>query len=214
MKIYPLGWSKDGRFAYIRFQDWADGIGNYIDFKVIVHNLVNDTAETVYRIYECNEIYGFFKEYGMKVKEEDYGNYPNHAKIFHAIWKKDGVLISKKIAQYGIVQTGLEMKPFPYKSGKTSIDCRLEIDNTDLSLDTFGYYRWFKLWAESAGNGKKLIARSTNDMFINAEIAGYLKSPFEDRIAVVILKTYRGFEGPPCPIEPFIFGCHLTKGFK
>jgi hypothetical protein len=43
---------------------------------------------------------------------------------------------------------------------------------------------------------------------------GYLKSPFEPRIAVILMEIFRGWEGPPNTGSVKIAGASLATGFK
>ena len=51
-------------------------------------------------------------------------------------------------------------------------------------------------------------------VILYAAVAGALKSPYENRAAVILLKVQRGWEGPPHTVEFQIAGADLIKGFK
>jgi hypothetical protein len=45
-------------------------------------------------------------------------------------------------------------------------------------------------------------------------MVGYVKSPFEPRVAVILMEIYRGWEGPPNTGNVKIVGADLVSGFK
>ena len=49
---------------------------------------------------------------------------------------------------------------------------------------------------------------------LDVAVAGAFKSPFENRVAVVMLKVQRGWEGPPHTVEAQIAGADLGSGFR
>ena len=66
--------------------------------------------------------------------------------------------------------------------------------------------------------GKKtLFSKSyTDDMYaspLDVGVIGALKSPFENRVAVVMIEINRGWEGPPHTADISIVGADLVKGF-
>jgi hypothetical protein len=49
---------------------------------------------------------------------------------------------------------------------------------------------------------------------LNVGVVGYVKSPFEDRIAMILIEVYRGYEGPPHSTNIEAVGASLSSGFK
>ncbi len=43
---------------------------------------------------------------------------------------------------------------------------------------------------------------------------GYLKSPLEPRVAIILIEIYRGYEGPPHVGSVKIVGASLDKNFR
>jgi len=46
------------------------------------------------------------------------------------------------------------------------------------------------------------------------KVLGHLKSPYEPRVAVVLIEAWRGYEGPPHATNVKVVGASLTAGFK
>jgi hypothetical protein len=49
---------------------------------------------------------------------------------------------------------------------------------------------------------------------LDAAVVGALKSPFENRVAVIAIEVMRGWEGPPHTADIRIVGADLFGGFK
>jgi hypothetical protein len=49
---------------------------------------------------------------------------------------------------------------------------------------------------------------------LDSGLAGLLKSPYENRVAVVALNVNRGWEGPPHTVAVQVVGADLGKGFR
>jgi hypothetical protein len=49
---------------------------------------------------------------------------------------------------------------------------------------------------------------------LDMKVLGYLKSPFEPRVAVVLAEVWRGYEGPPHTTHLNVVGSSLDTGFK
>jgi hypothetical protein len=49
---------------------------------------------------------------------------------------------------------------------------------------------------------------------LDSIVAGAFKSPYENRIAVLMLNVNRGWEGPPHSVDVQIVGADLTTGFR
>jgi hypothetical protein len=48
---------------------------------------------------------------------------------------------------------------------------------------------------------------------LGAGVVGVLKSPFENRVALVMIEVMRGYEGPPNSGDVRIVGADLDRGF-
>jgi hypothetical protein len=49
---------------------------------------------------------------------------------------------------------------------------------------------------------------------LDAGVIGVIKSPFEDRVAIVAMEVMRGWEGPPHTGDVRVVGADLTSGFR
>jgi len=51
-------------------------------------------------------------------------------------------------------------------------------------------------------------------MPLDMKVMGYLRSPFEPRIAVILVEVSRGYEGPPHITHINVVGASLDSGFR
>ena len=72
------------------------------------------------------------------------------------------------------------------------------------------------LQLNSSRRGEKTVLNQSYSQArpLHVGLLGYVKSPFEQRIAVVLMKVIRGWEGPPHVGEVQIVGASVEGGFK
>ncbi|MEZ5346672.1 MAG: hypothetical protein R2681_14060 [Pyrinomonadaceae bacterium] len=199
--FYPIGFSKSGKFAY--YVEPADEACGCYFAKLVIQDLRTDEILWEHN-YEEEPIEG---ENGVTVSNETIEKH----------WKDNLEMFSKKLAEHGIVQAN------EFSLGK-SINYKDEMFEAklDLNIKEFDVYSAdgsVELWVISTRKGKKSVYRKIYDPkeftgFRGAELAGMLKSPFGSDVAVVMVETYRGYEGPPHITKIRIVGSDLTSRFQ
>ena len=128
-------------------------------------------------------------------------------------------MFSRKLAAYGI-QTGRNFRPLklPIKVGGDSIKIDFFSD-VALTEDVYNSKGSVVIKLISKQKGSKIVYQKTyngtgSDGVMNTKIGAVLLSPFEPRIAVVLVETNRGWEGPPNITQLRIIGADLQKGFR
>ncbi len=184
-----IGWSQDGKIAYVTWKDSSDGYGPCADLKVVVQSLVSD---------KILWSYDFFDDYSG---------------AFEEVWKAQYPNFYRKLQEYGIVEHDTPLRSFPAEYDRWTVTC--EVETIEGNQEYGDYDIDYELRAVSPGRGVKVIHSGNGVQGLQqAVVYGYLRSPYEDRIAVVLLEIYRGWEGPPSPVEPVIVGCNLKSGFQ
>lgn len=193
-KFYPIGWSKDGKFAfYVEPPDEACGC-------YFAHLVIQDLR--------TDKILWERKYQGNEEKEETLQTY----------WKKNQKEFSRKLAQYGIVaQKRFSLQKSAFKYQKDALTPELT-DNTKMD-DDLRVTGNVVLQLISKEKGRKMIYEKKFDpkeyeTFLGAEISGSLLNPFESRAAIIMVETYRGWEGPPHVTKIRIVGATLTTDFR
>ncbi len=192
-KFYPIGWSKDGNFAYI-LEPADEGLGNYM-MGIIIINLISDEV-----------VWEWFSD---PIVDED---------VYREdLWKKHYKEFKQKLNKNGIVQVrNIKLLEPYFTHDKKDFIARLETKtekDPDINVDLVS---GCKIFIKSQKNGEKLIAEKKYEasMILGQNIAGCLISPFEDRVIVILKNERWGYEGPPNVVEYEIFGANLSTGFK
>lgn len=195
-EFYPIGFSKEGLFAYLEIPA-DEAVGCYLwKFKII--NLKDDSA--VFKLsWNSN------RDECEVVSLED-------------LIKKKGAEFQVALTKFGIIIDSVkQIETFPLKKQNEIIRARLikgKSNNKHWANETF-----YQIWMESNLQGKKTIGSVkewVDDIcFIcSSHILGYLQSPFESRVVVIVEQQQRGWEGPPNVSVFRLFGSALNTGFK
>lgn len=191
-KFFPIGWSKDGKFAYIT--EPADEGSGYYWFEIVIIDIVNNKIS-----------------WSWKPAESEEGD-------FEKVWKDNYELFKRQLTEAEIIQ----QTNFELKSTKTSykgndyefvLDVKNEIDQD------FGFevVKEIDLKIISTQLGQKSLIKQKEEDYprvIGAIIPGYLMCPFDDRIVVIYKKDRIGYEGPPNVVYFRLIGSDLIRGFK
>ena len=198
--FFPIGWSRDGKFAYY-VEPVDEACGCYFA-KLVIQDLRTDKI-----IWE-------FKYQGEEVNDEN-----ALVENLETLWAKNKKLFSEKLRANKIEQTAnfemlggtfeAEGKTFTAKAnlteGKNPEFVEKRIDKISLTLS-------------NPRMGSKVIYSSDHSkeeywFMLDANVIGVFKSPFEKRVAVVMIEVMRGYEGPPHTADIRIVGADLVSGF-
>ncbi len=191
-KLYPIGWSKNGLFAYI-VEPTDEGSGLYW-FELIILDIVNNKVAWSWKPTETSE-----------------GSVAT-------IWKENYELFKKNLSESEIIQ----LKSFTLKSGKTSYkgnDYEIKLDALKETDPDFGFdvIKQVEIRLVSNELGEKEVYNQKSidySLILGAYVPGYLLSPFDDRIVVIYQKERVGYEGPPNVVFFDLIGSDLIRGFK
>lgn len=197
--FYPIGWSKDGKFAY--YTEPADEACGCYFASLIIQDMQTD--KVVWSYTNVNQ---------------DFGDNPPEETI-ESFWKKHQKEFSRRLAQFRIV-AGSDFK---------LLNSPLETANDSIKIDFFSDVQLTEDFYNSKGNvilklisnkkGAKTVYRKSysgtgSAGIINISIGGVLLSPFEPRTAIVLVETHRGWEGPPNVTQINPVGANLMTGFR
>lgn len=188
--VYVLGISPDGKIAWCENR-FIDGKGSY-NFKLSIIDLVSD------EVLETFEL------------ELDDGN--DELSMIKAFIDEKSEEVLNAFTQYNIQSVKTEVLAFPAEIGDSTYNANLTVKDTGKLLYDFLKLTEVTCSIEKSGAGKKTVSSQKEVAVEDAIIGGYIKSPFEDRIAVIITEAHYGFEGFDTYFT--ISGCDLTKNFK
>lgn len=201
--FFPIGWSKDGKFAYY-FEPVDEACDCYFaNFYII--DLKSD------KILWSFDYDGSFAEDPKKEgKPQD----------LNSLWRANARLFSEKLKEHAIeAQRRFTLLSFPLLHQGDRLTAQLttkEKPGLKEEERLYGVVDKATLQLTSRRNGTKTILdQSFGDLRpLYVGMIGYLKSAFEPRIAVVLIEVYRGYEGPPHVGEVKIVGASLNTGFE
>jgi hypothetical protein len=202
--FYPIGWSKDGKFAYYA-EPGDEACGCYFG-QLFILDLKND------------KVLWSFNYNGLDYQGEENKNTP---KSINDLWRKNRKLFSDKLREHNIVPQGrFAFLSFPISYDGDQLSTELKIkENKNEETSYYSAVLQAELQLISKRNGKKTVYENTygkpeEATPLSLKVLGYLKSPFEPRIAVMLIEIYRGYEGPPHTTHIKIVGSSLSSGFK
>lgn len=195
-KFYPIGWSKDGKFAYLT-EPPDEACGCYF-VEIYIVDLQTDKVL-------------WSEKYNSEGDKK-----PDTLKGY---WQKNQRKLSQKLNQYKIISSkSFSHLQTSFKSKSDSFKVDLFSD-VKLGDDAYSSEGKVEIKLISSQKGEKTLYQEVYQGenykgVMDAEVGGVLRSPFEDRIAVILSQTQRGWEGPPHITRISIVGADLTKGFK
>lgn len=200
--FYPIGWSRDGKFAYY-VEPVDEACGCYFA-RLVIQDMRTDTVLWEFK-YSQDDTY-----------EGDKMTGPSN---IAAMWKKNRSMFSEKLAEHRIIagRSTLLGKTFTIggksftakaatKMGKNPDEDWPRVDLIDISLS-------------SPRLGSKSVYKADHTdkeywFMLNAGVIGAIKSPYENRVAIVAIEVMRGYEGPPHTAQIRVTGADLVSGFS
>ncbi len=192
-KFYPIGWSRDGKFAYI--SEPADEACGCYFFKIAIQDMITDDV-----VWEW--------KYNDDGKGDD----------LKTVWWKNLRTFTEKLHEYKIIQLqNIEIEPpaFQYDNRKYYLDLDTKLrEDPDYGFDVM---QRAIISIRSPQLGKKTIFNyyeRNYAMVLNTMLIGHIKNPYEDRICIIHTEERRGYEGPPNVIYFKLSGCDLMEGYE
>jgi hypothetical protein len=198
-RLYPLGWSKEGLFAYV-YEPPDEACGCYF-FRLIVQDMVSDEVLWEYR-YDSEELSA---------------DKPDPIEDLADMWRAHGDELEDRLLAFGIIRArDAALTPLP-QAGPEGLGASFRTGSVPEEKSHYGYAYLSSYELEmSSAAGKKTIFRSgeLDRGPLHVSSPGYLKSPFEPRAAVLIEETWRGWEGSPHVVQLRFSGCDLRGGWR
>lgn len=191
-KFYPIGRSKDGKFAYI-MEPADEGSGFYL-FEIRIIDIVNNKLV-----------------WSWKPEESEEGS-------IQSTWKENYNLFAEHLNEAEITQTKdfkLEPTSTSYKGNDYEIimETSTEVD-PDYGVDMI---KEIEINLQSPELGTKMIFNQKvdgRDYILSAYVPGFLLSKHDDRIIVLCQQERIAAGGPPNMVFFELIGSDLIRGFK
>ncbi|MEP7149270.1 MAG: hypothetical protein ABI857_10335 [Acidobacteriota bacterium] len=201
--FYPIGWSRDGKFAYY-VEPVDEACGCYFA-ELVIQDLRTDEELWKFR----NEPQSRVNDKGESIPDD-----------MRKLWRRNQKMFSEKLREHGIVpQSRFALLGRTFVSGGRTYTAKVTAKKGNDS-DDMKRVKSVELEFSTPRLGKKTIftaAYEGDEMYVSpleVAVAGAFKSPFENRAAIVMIRVQRGWEGPPHTVEAQIAGSDLGTGFK
>lgn len=200
--FYPIGWSRDGKFAYY-VEPVDEACGCYFA-NLVIQDMIDDKVLWEFKYTQDTEMDG---------------NNKGGSGDIDALWKKNRKLFSEKLAEHKIIASRFPMLGKMFTSSgnrftaKSSVKMGTNPDYGEQRVDKF------TITLTASKIGTKTVYSADNSekeywFMLDAGVIGALKSPYEERIAIVAIEVMRGYEGPPHTADIRIVGADLKSGFS
>lgn len=191
--IYVLGWSKEGKLAYIE-NEGVEGRGGH-DLIFTIQDMVEDKI-----IYE-KIISGY-----------DLDDEENYIKItFEECIKENSKIINEELKKNQIILNPSKTYFLPVKENLGAV-IDFKIENEKKYIGEYSLYHMDYDIVAIKNDSKKTIGKVQNKMCEYVMPTAYIKSPYENRIALIVADAEYVFEGEEIYVN--FFGCNLKTGFS
>lgn len=201
-KIYLYGWSRKGLLAY-----GIDTIGECdIYDRIVITDLITDSE-----VYSCD---GSCNKENDRIlnKEGEVIEFPSFNESWQHNWPTVSSYFSKKGIRYNKKS---KLRQFPIKIRNDLIDIHVATVTKNNSWQIEG----MELIAKSKKKGQKVVHSETFDANsnlgfpLNVHVLGYVRSPYERRIGIVLAEQFWQMDGTVGTYLK-IYGAALTAGFS
>ncbi len=167
--LYPIGWSRDGKFAYIH--DHHNLLACQGEITLCIRDLSNN--KTLYMNYDCHK---GFTRYWLKNKSKT-------LRKFKSLLRKYRIRLSANFL--------IGHFPIKVKKKRFAVTTKYKVKKTTMYNEDLEYVSQVSVYLKS-NKKRKLIYRKTFKDPYQAPYSGtigftegYLKSPYENRIAII-----------------------------
>lgn len=218
LNFYPVGWSDDGKFAYVMMESFSERGGWRPPVELCIMDMVSD--EIVYRKrvdaeedLDMEAAQSNADRAGTVRASEDplVGVYAN--------WRMFASEFEEKMTEFRIGKIeSADFLTFPLLLGGRTYEARPYGTQADDGETYKRYFSEYGLRIERGTQGRKTIfegqgAWDQNSPVIGITVFGAFKSPYENRIAVLYGVWDTGWEGTPW-LDLHLSGSHLGVGFQ
>ena len=198
-EIHVLGWSKKNLFAYVVHE--ANEARDFEKARLTVQDIVTDKVITGFS-------WNFETEKGFQRSIDDHFDEISKLLQRFKIDSRNYLVDSNTV-------TLPKRFPIVYR-GHT-----ISTKRVDRYESSSGFLKEFELLLQK-GRGDKVVGEKTvfkkkysiDDRVFDLFVLGYIPSPYTDRIAIVLARVSRGWEGAPHVMDFEIVGASLSKAFR
>jgi len=194
VEFYPIGWSRSGNFAYMVYENYPF-VASYWVFKI-----QNTVTDEVLCSIEFDE------------ESNNYIDDPNQE------WSTVNSKIKRYLERYKI-RPQREFKKFRYISMQSGFDYRVSyrqrngsVSPTEDQVEPVGFR--VKVYNDYGSKTISNFKIKRGEYLNGVNLLGAIKSPYEDRIAIITSFKIYDYQNDYAGTELLISGCKLNSGFK
>lgn len=194
VEFYTFGWSRDGKLAYALVDQPPFRNGHGFTFAIVDAR----TDEILASLYDHSDQFG--------AGNED---------AFHIAWERNRGEIGRLMGEFGVESGGeTAFDPFPLRRGSDRYrveiaEWRVDPRTSPYENGVVGYTATF----HSRERGSKVIAHRGRIFATDITPVGFVRSPFENRLAVLIAESGNTW-GANRFTDFTVVGAHLDVGFQ
>ena len=194
--IYVLGWSKDGKLAFIENRS-IEGRGGH-DLHFTIRDMVEDS----------NLYYKIIKWYD----DDDYGENPKSAQTFNECIKTNAKEFNGELKKHKITLNPAKVEFLPALDKKgNAIDFKVA-NSREYIVEYSLPHKDYEIIAIKNNNFKSL-SKIENKLCDFVMPTAYIKSPYEERIALIVADAEYKFKFEGNEVFINFYGCNLNTGF-
>jgi hypothetical protein len=192
--LFVLGWSPKGRIAYLTVLGYEAGEAFSTEFAI--SDLVADK-------FVFKKIYEVPISRGPSLEKVAKAVFQSHAREMQAALEKNQIQLEGNLAPLSFP---LDANGDSYSADLTLGKTKSASGSKDSQMDLF---------LVSKRKGRKSVHSEaySGEVILDAKVAGFYRSPFENRLAILVAQVHRGYEGPPEVLIPALTGTDLEKAF-
>lgn len=186
-KFYPIGWGKNGEFAYV-VEPADEACGCYF-FDIYIQD---KSGENLWSWH-----------YDSSDEEE-----PLQANLANT-WAKNQDLFTEKLKEYGIVeQTAWTISPLEFDDNGKHLAVSSKIQEGKHELFGFDAVKQADFFLKINNEEKKLFTKKYDQYaaVLSEKLVGILRHPTDKRAVIIAKTNNNGYEGPPTVLSLYLVG--------
>lgn len=213
--IFPLGWSKDGKIAFLETKNILTEDNNLIETYLIIQNLDTDKRLVSKRIYTNKNQTSYEIGFRDLINSQDFAKARQRSSLENCnqAWSNYQSKIEDLMENYNIIKNESFLLSNNVNTNKYSYKTKIELilDRDEGEYDDQSTVN-INIYLLRSDGKRKLINK--NNPIISATYGIYayiLKNPYKSIEAIVFVESY------PFPSNTFgykIIGTNLKRGFK
>jgi len=194
-ELYPIGWSPDGKFAYVIVDRpvFRDGYG----FLWVIADAVTD--EVLWTRYDHSDQFDWHGETAP----------------LSIAWKRSVPALTAALAEFSVEAIDMvPVEPLPLRDGTDEYTAEISEQRVNPETSPYGNgVIGYTFTLRSKERGSKVLVRRAGLFTTDIRVECYIRSPFENRVVFLVAESGNAYGGARFT-DYTIVGAHLDVGFE